>query len=602
MPRTFIPFGQMAPDAGMFGNGNIMFAEDVVPIFGGYATAPCLLEVTSTDLLGASDVVMGFHSHINSSRSHRFFIASGDKLFMTAKNTATINSDVSRVGGYGTTLVGTDGYGGQFYSFGIYVIFTNGNDAVQYRSGDSDVAATLFATMINTTSVDGATLVQPRAQFVSSIKNHLVLANIDLTASNDTAGVAMGGAFDTLTAQRYPELVWWSATDNLTRFGSEGLTPSLIGTGYQTLYDDYGHITGLSGGEDLYIFKERAIYRMSGPPFTFELLSGEVGTTFPNSIVRLGNDVYFWSYSGPYVISGGQVKSLSDSKIDMWLNGMGEGLSLLNGNRGRMDFRFVQGGVSQINDCIIWNISEQTPDDAAPYDERIANKYCITYNINSQSFAVNELKWGIKAGAVPAIGDYQIYGPRGITAELGLDTRIGSVLTFPDVVFFWKWAFGSAQDGLFLTTTGPASGFAGGFNRVESTVPKFLTGYVQIDQGASTIIRRVRPVFTTTKVAGAGGTYPDGMRPSVKIVVKSRNVPHGPIQETPEFTALTGHTSQDDNGWVSITDAVAADFHTFYLEMPGDELATKLFNGYVMKYHGLEVEYDTVGVRSRPYA
>lgn len=602
MPRTFIPFGQMAPDAGEFGNGNLVLARDVVPVFGGYASCPGMKDVYPVTM-AANDVLYGFHSHTNSSREQRYFIATQGRIL--GFGTATLDGDLTRAAGaYTTNLVTTDGYGGQFYSFGIYVIFTNGNDAIQYRSGDDDLLATKFTTMTNESGgvlavADGVTLVRPRAQFVSSIKNHLVIANVDLTVGNDTAGVACGGAFDTLAAQRYPELVWWSATDNITRFGSEGATPSLIGTGYQPLYDDYGHITGLAGGEDLYVFKERCIYRMSGPPFTFELISGSVGTTFPNSIVRLGNEIYFWGNAGPCVISGGQVRSLYDGKIDILLNGLGQGINLLNGNKTtaagapRPEYRTVIGGASQHSDSVIWTLSGPTPDASSPYDERISYMYNYAYNIKTQAFS-RFLLYNDGSFA----GD-QVYGPVSIGTNFLEVDRISNVVVYPDIVFFRVKSSLFATGGDSYTWATESGDTLVGYGRIQSE-PLLITGFIQLSNSASTVVRRVRPVLTT-RLVDVDGAHPEGSRPVMHLDIKSRNYPHGPLALDSSYFTGTYYSAQDDHGWINVTSGLSADFHSFALKCP-ITADTGLFNSDILRFHGLEVEFDTVGLRSKPYA
>jgi len=100
--------------------------------------------------------------------------------------------------------------------------------------------------------------------------------------------------------------VWWSAIDDAANFDISETNQA----DFQRLLSVPGPITGLSGGEYGLIFKASGIYRMDyvGTPliYRFEEISSLWGTTYPRSIVRVDQDVYFMSPYGPAVVRRGQ--------------------------------------------------------------------------------------------------------------------------------------------------------------------------------------------------------------------------------------------------------------------------------------------------------
>jgi hypothetical protein len=195
----------------------------------------------------------------------------------------------SKAGGYATGTVEPMSW--SFVSWGDDVVATNYEDPVQLF--DTSVGG-LFADLITEPASN-----PPQARFCAVVGQFLVLANI-----TNRSGY---GEYS----------VWWSAINDPAKFYEGDLTTQ---SDYQHLRDTAGSITGIVGGDNGLIFKANAIYQMVyvGPPllFAFHLLARGQGTSYPRSIVSVGQDVYFLGNGGFYVLRGGmQLEAIGDGAI-----------------------------------------------------------------------------------------------------------------------------------------------------------------------------------------------------------------------------------------------------------------------------------------------
>lgn len=290
---TFVPFSTWSPDLGIFSNPGLVRAFNMVPFGDGGLVTPGGHSIAHT--LAATPIGLG--SHVDTS-----------KLFYGA--TAALydfvvgGAEEDRSGAVYTAEALPIGW--RFLGFGGDIIATGGlTQRPQYMDADA-AAGTNFADLLDATTLARTDLC-PR--YACCVGQHIMIGNLrDAFPAPDVD---------------YPDRVWLSAINNARRFGTQLTDPALLTT-YQDLYDDYGHITGLSGGNDYaYIFKHRAIYRMdfAGPfGLTFKPVSIGAGCGYPRSIIEVSGDIYFWSKNGPAVIrQGGTVVHLASTAMSRQL-------------------------------------------------------------------------------------------------------------------------------------------------------------------------------------------------------------------------------------------------------------------------------------------
>ena len=328
MPTSILPLGPWRPDTGEFINDGLAETDGAVYVHGKWVPAPAFhwepLDPTETTL--QLDQGWGIHTHfsdVDATGSYvKIFAAHAtdnagakDIMLLRGDGYNTIDMEDAIAAAYTTTVT----------SYPRPVFFTSfGNSiyAVQ-RQSPIKYADTPTSDFISSNQTTSPASYDPRASFVSTIKNHLLIGNITFaTAPSDGMG---GGAIPTsaLTSTDYPQMVMWSATDAPRRFGDPAATPQeeLLGSDYQNLGNEHGPITGLVGGDYAYIFQTRAISRMDGPPFQIRPVVIGSGTMYPRSIVRYFDNVYFWGTTGPEVLRSGssEPESLGLGKVSKTL-------------------------------------------------------------------------------------------------------------------------------------------------------------------------------------------------------------------------------------------------------------------------------------------
>lgn len=180
--------------------------------------------------------------------------------------------DISVAANYGAGAV--PGFW-HFAAMGNDPIVTNRADPVQYRAGN----AGLFANLITST-------LKPQARFCAVVRNHLVLADINLVG-------------------HFPDEVWWSYFDNARDFDN---APQGQG-GFQRIVSRPGQIMGITGGDVGVIFKRNSMHLMGWQggqlPFRFDDISSATGTSHPSSIVQTPYGVFFFDGSTFRLYAGG---------------------------------------------------------------------------------------------------------------------------------------------------------------------------------------------------------------------------------------------------------------------------------------------------------
>lgn len=276
MPILYSPFGEWAPDAGWFVNDGLVEISGLFPAHGDLFVAPDIQSATSQIGGGGAPITYGHHVHAGSSTPYSF-VGSTVKLW----EFGSVLTDVTRAAGAYTTPDTTSGWQGT--SFGDSVIMTNFVD-------DPQIQLTRGAQFVKLAS----STFDPKFRFVFPIRNNLFGANCTLAAG-----------YDGLPSGANPTLVVWSQSDAPRFFGSFRADPAYVGSDYQPLNNDFGEIVGGIGGDFGIVFQRLGAVRIDGPPYQFRDLPGVI-CRHPNSIVRVGDDVYYWGQAGPTRLVGGE--------------------------------------------------------------------------------------------------------------------------------------------------------------------------------------------------------------------------------------------------------------------------------------------------------
>lgn len=305
MPSKIVQLGPWRRDGNyydMSGQGNfVLSARNVTPVSGGY-TGPPHFATFADVLLGATP-----------------YSANGDEVDMALVVGTDIFASVNANGGdlllrlIGSTWEDAEGATawtsnpstGSLFQYGDFVVACNENQVPQYIDSTS-ATGTNFSDLIVTTAPSGSSFATAvfKAAYGCAYRNHVVFANLTMTAAYPSSNTIY------TNGKNYGSLVWISMDDNIRRFASPAVHPEVKGSIPLDLNDSPGAITGLIGGEDVYVFKSDAVYRIVGPPWDAIKISDGIGTISPKSIIRVKGIVYFVSNHGPAAISGNTVEVL----------------------------------------------------------------------------------------------------------------------------------------------------------------------------------------------------------------------------------------------------------------------------------------------------
>lgn len=295
MPVVRLRPPKWEPDKGNIRVSSLSDVSGVVPYAGSYLPSPQYLKSTKTSPSPYYFMDVGgfyIHSSASTSGTAYMYIGTDDDIYRTS--VANVGNFADATGAAVFSRFSSES-GWQFASFGNNVLATNGVDAIQ-------IATTPTTNFVASNQTTIPASYDPKCKYITVVKNHVLIGNISF-ASAPSAAIPKSA----LSGTSYPTMVMWSATDNARRFGDPIATPDylLVGSDWQDFPDEHGPITGLAGGESALIFKQSAIYRMDGPPWTFQKIVSNCGTVYPNSIVQYNQDTYFWGPAGPTVLRSG---------------------------------------------------------------------------------------------------------------------------------------------------------------------------------------------------------------------------------------------------------------------------------------------------------
>jgi len=628
MSKIFIPFVEMVPDKGLFANQNIVYTEGFSAFSG--ALIP---ESEPYPLLKAENFIplgmgyIGDNSLALAMQDRGSVPDEQTKLYLISLTSKGL-TEVEEVGRDPVTEPYSLGYTWRFQPFGNSLIATNGDNSIQ-RLDLSGVPLSRFFEKNNVTTAPAPSLVEtadPRAQFVIAVKSHIVLANCSLMVVTDADGEDTGGSYGALDeGDDLRDMVWISALDDPTRFADPDTHPNIIGSDYQRLLDDYGPITGAVGGEDAYFFKERAIYYMEGPPWTFKQIANQDGTLYNTSIVRVGDDIYFWSKSGPAVIRGGKVVHLGTQKINTLLRSE-IGLRIPWGYLNGTSWADVEDGLA-MNDHLggprEWAVMAFACPDSSSVSWRITKgstgiyvgntwvKYdqgfLLTYNYEQDSWTISSVRCQENetvCGATypeplvePSSGS--IFFPAGISdASDFSQTEDNNSWAGLNGALSIVWSYIDASTPMEPVPVCDVIIAMNMFNRTKECA--LTTGYIQLDEESETVIQRIRPIFQYSPDLWNTGA---SNHPTVNVWVHSVQ---NPVQYLPYAAAnATGNVPWQDGslttfnivgatdrevGWIPMSSLIAGDFHRIAIKFGsrGDN------DMLVSRFYGIEVQFKKV--------
>lgn len=470
--RTFLPFGEWLPDQKLFLNQGLLRAENVVPVYGNYFSAPTPNQIGA--VLPGAQAAMGLGTVPTSPTTWSAYVGTTSKIYeMTSAGVLTDRSGAV----YATPDVIS---GSQILAFGESVIETRYTGPPQIRLP----AAATFVPLHSGTFA-------PAGRFPFVVRANLFLANCSVPAP-----------YDAVPAGANPQLVAWSQSDAPRFFGGPRVDPQYVGADYQQINNDYGQITGAVGGAYGLIFQQRAVVRVDGPPYTFQEIIRGKGCRYPNSIVQDDQNTYFWGDGGPSLIEYGgqllksdQVTVLGAGKVVRSLiddvSNFGPGIALRHGT----DPYTVSAAIDVQNRLVYWTVNSV----ASP----IAGGLVLAYNIDEKRFSIFYLPIPTGGGAQGAI----FLTTRAETGDPWVPGH--------NHAFISRSILGSSPGDYLMTWQVPT----GAASLTDPTVvpPLLATGYVQLNPDLTTRITRVRPIIS--------GTLPSG----VAIAVTDTNDPFAPV-------------------------------------------------------------------------
>lgn len=458
-------------------------------------------------------------------------------------------TDVSKTSNASYTPDGASSW--MFTTFGEWIIASNYVDPIQVKKpGD-----TRFSDLLT----PAGDLLDIRGRHIATISSQLCVA--DINPDHETEGKAY--------------TFWTSAAGDPEKFY---LADVATQSTFYHLVANVGGITGLVGGEYGLVFKENSIYRAryTGLPtlWEFEEISGSQGTPYPRSIVKVGQDVFFWGSGGIFVItnSGRQLQRIGATKLEKYLFDTvyePEALRPSPGSDVRENWGAVFGAYDPYSGLIFWSYRVQG-------DQYGANEGMVIYSTAEDRFTVGDgsdiqLPLNLENNVDPTVlaqlqnWDMAELVGRGniVTSETHYIRGIWPVQHVSPNMLVKKFNSSTYQPSIFLTNSFSSHSFPG------------------VEQDNEIEIQKLRPVFRSDY--GLSGALNMDF-----LVVRS----HTPNYEEYWVESLS-YDDRDKHSWVTCSSQnggpLVGQFFKFAVILHGNQ------TNVMKEFIGLEVAYDAKG-------
>jgi len=323
-----IPFGPWRPDAEAINAPVCVVAQNCLPSVQGFRPlkSPQVGQATRETGGTLNGRCVGAVNVIREDGSSKSYAGTATKLYQLATDGAW--DDASRTVGGNYAVPTGDQW--RFDVFGNNLIAVNINDAPQRID---------IVSGANFAALGGS---PPQARYIAVVRDFVVLGSL-------------------FNNQRR---IHWSSIGNSAEW-----TPGLNSGDIQD-FPSGGPVRGLIGGETGYVFQDDKINRMIFVPgsdevFQFDEVEGGRGLKAPGSLVKLGNQAFYFGGDGFYRfdLGAGSSTPIGAGKWRQWV---------LNDMRAGMEIE-IRGSVDPINTVIVWAyVSRQnattTPDRVLLYD------------------------------------------------------------------------------------------------------------------------------------------------------------------------------------------------------------------------------------------
>jgi hypothetical protein len=265
--RVTLPFGEYLPDQAPYTNQGLTKAQNCLPYSNHYIPMSSATAY-STNAIG--EVAQGFFSTRDRNGVSYSYAGDISNLYRMASSTF-YTATRSTTGSYQTAA--DDIW--EFTKWGERVLATNYANDIQ--------AITLGAS--NFISLAGT---PPKARHIAVVRDFVVLGNV--------TDISSGSA--------WTSRVHWSGFDNVETWTPAAATQA----DYQNLEGDGGWVQRIIGGRMGTIFQERSIWTMQyvGSPvvFQFDEIEPGRGTPAPQSVIKVGNYIYYLGQDDFYRFTG----------------------------------------------------------------------------------------------------------------------------------------------------------------------------------------------------------------------------------------------------------------------------------------------------------
>lgn len=283
MLGELIKFGEYLPDLPYYQNPGLVEALNALPIDGSYKD---FLEILPVDDQ-LTERPQGAYCAIDDAGDPEIYVGTETMLL---EKTGTSWTDRSP-SPYSTASIGY----WRFVQFDSLVIATNFSEEIQSKTVGASAN-------FDDLAVTGTA---PKARQLGVVNRFVV--------AGDTEDSTNGAV---------PYRIQWPAIDDPTDWPTIGTADARAKqSGEQFLDASYGAVTAIAGGQFFgLIFQQRAVTRMTyvggDVVFQFETIDKQRGCWAPQSMMQVGNRVYFLASDGWYMTDGQQVVPIGNGKVD----------------------------------------------------------------------------------------------------------------------------------------------------------------------------------------------------------------------------------------------------------------------------------------------